>query len=110
MARRLAAGERIVLATHNKGKVREVAALVAPFGIEVVSAGELGLPEPAETETTFLGNARVKAVAAATLLRERDLVISRLRRTGGHIVDAPVGSVGPRLLNAYLDLKRRDLL
>lgn len=66
MARRLAAGERIVLATHNKGKVREVAALVAPFGIQVVSAGELGLPEPAETETTFLGNARIKALAAAT--------------------------------------------
>ncbi len=66
MARRLAAGERIVLATHNKGKVREVAALVAPFGIQVVSAGELGLPEPAETEASFLGNARIKAVAAAT--------------------------------------------
>jgi uncharacterized protein (DUF58 family) len=51
-----------------------------------------------------------KAVAAAALLRERDLVISRLRRTGAHIVDAPVAAVGPRLLNAYLDLKRRDLL
>lgn len=66
MRRRLGSGERIVLATHNKGKVREVGALVAPFGIEVVSAGELGLPEPAETETTFLGNARIKALAAAT--------------------------------------------
>jgi uncharacterized protein (DUF58 family) len=51
-----------------------------------------------------------RAVAAATLLRERELVITRLRRTGAHIVDAPVGAVGPRLLNAYLDLKRRDLL
>ena len=66
MRRRLAPGERIVLATHNKGKVREVSALLAPHGIEVVSAGELGLPEPAETETTFLGNARIKATAAAT--------------------------------------------
>lgn len=66
MRRRLAAGERIVLATHNKGKVREVGALVAPFGIAVVSAGELGLPEPAETETTFIGNAKIKALAAAT--------------------------------------------
>jgi XTP/dITP diphosphohydrolase len=55
-----------VLATHNKGKVREVSALLAPHGIEVVSAGELGLPEPAETETSFLGNARIKALAAAT--------------------------------------------
>ncbi len=51
-----------------------------------------------------------RAVAAATLLRERELVITRLRRTGAQIVDAPVASVGPRLLNAYLDLKRRDLL
>lgn len=65
MRRRLAPGARIVLATHNKGKVREVGALVAPFGIAVVSAGELGLPEPAETETSFLGNARIKALAAA---------------------------------------------
>ncbi|MBP7704559.1 MAG: DUF58 domain-containing protein [Caulobacter sp.] len=51
-----------------------------------------------------------RAVTASTLLRERELVISRLRRTGAQIVDAPVGAVGPRLLNAYLDLKRRDLL
>jgi XTP/dITP diphosphohydrolase len=64
MSRRLAPG-RLVLATHNKGKVREIGALVAPFGIEPVSAGDLGLPEPAETETTFAGNARIKALAAA---------------------------------------------
>lgn len=63
--RRLAAGERIVLATHNAGKVREVSALLAPHGVAVVSAGALGLPEPEETETTFLGNARIKALAAA---------------------------------------------
>lgn len=63
--RRLARGERIVLATHNAGKLREIAALLAPHGIEVVSAGALGLPEPAETEESFLGNARIKALAAA---------------------------------------------
>jgi XTP/dITP diphosphohydrolase len=63
--RRLAPGERIVLATHNAGKAREVAALLAPHGVVVVSAGELGLPEPAETEDSFLGNARIKAFAAA---------------------------------------------
>ncbi len=51
-----------------------------------------------------------RAVAAAALLREREVVIARLRRLGALIVDAPVGAVGPRLLNAYLDLKRRDLL
>ena len=56
---------KLVLATHNPGKVVEIAELVQPFGIEVVSAGELGLPEPDETETTFEGNARLKAHAAA---------------------------------------------
>jgi XTP/dITP diphosphohydrolase len=63
--RRLTPGERIVIATHNKGKLREVAALLAPHGIGTVSAGELNLPEPDETETTFIGNATIKALAAA---------------------------------------------
>lgn len=56
---------RLVVATHNAGKVREMGALLAPYGIETVSAGDLGLPEPAETEETFEGNARIKAHAAA---------------------------------------------
>lgn len=56
---------KLVLATHNPGKVVEIAALLEPFGVEVVSAGELGLPEPEETEDTFEGNARLKAHAAA---------------------------------------------
>ncbi len=64
MPRQLAPG-RLVLATHNKGKLREVAALLAGHGLSLVSAGELGLPEPAETETSFIGNARIKALAAA---------------------------------------------
>lgn len=63
--RTLARGARIVIATHNKGKLREVAALLAPYGIETVSAGELGLPEPEETEESFIGNASIKARAAA---------------------------------------------
>ena len=63
---RLLTGPKLVLATHNAGKVREVADLLAPWGFEVVSAGSLGLPEPAETEDSFLGNARIKALAAAT--------------------------------------------
>jgi XTP/dITP diphosphohydrolase len=62
--RRLDPG-RLVLASHNQGKLREVGALVAPFGMEVVSVATLGLPEPAETENSFLGNARIKALAAA---------------------------------------------
>lgn len=65
MTRKLTRGTRLVLASHNKGKLREIAELLAPYGINVVSAGELGLPEPDETETTFTGNARLKSVAAA---------------------------------------------
>lgn len=64
MSRKLEPG-RLVVATHNAGKVREMGALLAPYGIETVSAGELGLPEPEETEATFEGNARIKAHAAA---------------------------------------------
>lgn len=64
MTRRLVHGERLVLATHNPGKVVELAALLRPHGVDVVSAGELGLPEPEETAADFAGNARLKAVAA----------------------------------------------
>ncbi|MBX3511197.1 MAG: RdgB/HAM1 family non-canonical purine NTP pyrophosphatase [Hyphomonadaceae bacterium] len=56
---------RLVVASHNAGKVREIAALLAPLGVEAVSAASLGLPEPEETETTFAGNAVLKARAAA---------------------------------------------
>ena len=66
MTHRRLEATRIVLASHNAGKVRENAALLAPYGIAIVSAKELNLPEPAETEDSFLGNARIKALAAAT--------------------------------------------
>lgn len=56
---------RLVVASHNAGKVREIAALLAPLGVEAVAAAALGLPEPEETETTFAGNAALKARAAA---------------------------------------------
>ena len=65
MTRRLDRGTRLVVASHNPGKVREILDLVAPHGLSVVSAGELGLPEPEETGSTFAANARLKAVAAA---------------------------------------------
>lgn len=58
-------GDRLLVATHNAGKLEEMAALLAPFGVSVVGAAELGLAEPAETESTFIGNARIKAHAAA---------------------------------------------
>ena len=56
---------KLVIASHNAGKVKEIRALLAPFGIEPVSAGELGLPEPEETGTTFAENALLKAHASA---------------------------------------------
>ncbi|MEM1100296.1 MAG: RdgB/HAM1 family non-canonical purine NTP pyrophosphatase [Pseudomonadota bacterium] len=62
---RMLTERKIVLASHNAGKLREISDLLGPYGLEVVSAGDLGLPEPEETETTFAGNARIKAHAAA---------------------------------------------
>jgi XTP/dITP diphosphohydrolase len=56
---------KLVIATHNPGKLVEMRDLIAPYGIDVVSAGELGLPEPDETGTSFRDNARLKAAAAA---------------------------------------------
>lgn len=56
---------KLVIATHNAGKLKEISALLAPFGVECISAGALGLPEPAETGTTFTQNALIKAQAAA---------------------------------------------
>ena len=56
--------QRLVIASHNPGKLREIAALIAPLGIEAISAGTLGLPEPEETEDSFAGNAILKAEAA----------------------------------------------
>jgi len=58
-------GDRLVLATHNAGKLKEFKELLDGFGLDIVSAGELGLPEPDETGTTFIDNARIKAHAAA---------------------------------------------
>jgi XTP/dITP diphosphohydrolase len=57
---------RLVIATHNPGKLREMHELLIPFGVETVSAGELGLAEPEESGTSFTANARIKAVAAAS--------------------------------------------
>lgn len=80
---------RLVLATHNEGKAREIAALLAPFGLDIVSAGALGLPEPEETETTFQGNAILKANAA------RDATgLPALADDSGLCVDALDGDPG----------------
>ena len=60
-------GDKLVIATHNPGKLREIAALMGPFGIECVGAAELGLPEPEEIGNTFADNADLKAREAADL-------------------------------------------
>jgi XTP/dITP diphosphohydrolase len=65
MGRKLNSGDRLVLASHNKGKLVELADLLRPYRIDIVPAGELGLPEPEETAPDFAGNARIKALAAA---------------------------------------------
>ena len=58
-------GHALLIATHNAGKLDEFRQIMAPLGITVTSAAEHALPEPAETETSFVGNARIKAHAAA---------------------------------------------
>ena len=80
---------RLVIATHNAGKLREIAELLNPFGIETVSAGQLGLDEPPETEETFAGNARIKAHHAA-----RQTGLPALSDDSGIVVDALDGAPG----------------
>ena len=64
MTRRVGSG-KLVIATHNAGKLKEISALLAPYGLDCISAGALGLPEPPETGKTFVENALIKAQAAA---------------------------------------------
>lgn len=87
--RRLAPGDRLVLASHNPGKLREFSALLAPFGIEMISAGALGLAEPEETAPDFVGNARLKALAAA-----REAGLAALADDSGFCVAALGGAPG----------------
>jgi len=58
-------GKTLLIATHNQGKLEEIANLLEPFGVQVIGAAEMDLDEPDETEPTFVGNARIKAHAAA---------------------------------------------
>lgn len=81
--------KKIVLASHNAGKLREIAALLEPYGIEVVSAGDLGLEEPEETEDSFAGNARIKAHFAAQAAN-----LPALSDDSGLSVDALDGAPG----------------
>ncbi|HEY0235868.1 MAG TPA: RdgB/HAM1 family non-canonical purine NTP pyrophosphatase [Afipia sp.] len=80
---------RLVIATHNPGKLAEMRELLAPYGIDAVSAGELGLPEPEETGTTFQANARIKAVAASKATN-----LPAFADDSGLVVDALGGQPG----------------
>ena len=80
---------KIVVASHNKGKLAEIAELIAPFGLEAGSAADYGLPEPAETGTTFEENAYIKALAAASATG-----LPALSDDSGLVVDALDGQPG----------------
>jgi XTP/dITP diphosphohydrolase len=80
---------KLVIATHNPGKLAEMRELLAPHGVEAVSAGELGLGEPEETGKTFLANARIKAVAAAQAAQ-----LPAFADDSGIVVDALDGAPG----------------
>lgn len=82
-------GDRLVIASHNAGKVREIGELMRPFGVAVFSAGDLDLAEPEETEDTFAGNARIKAHFAA-----RHSGLPALSDDSGIQVDALGGAPG----------------
>ena len=95
--RRLGPGERLVVATHNDGKRAELAALLAPFGVEAISAASLGLAEPAETGETFAANATLKAVAAA-----RASGLPALADDSGFCIAALGGAPGVRTADSAL--------
>ena len=82
-------GDRLLVATHNRGKLEEIADLLAPYGVSVVGAAELGLPEPEETENSFVGNARIKALAG---MRATGLPV--LADDSGITIDALGGAPG----------------
>lgn len=84
-------GKALVVATHNRGKLEEIAALLAPFGVAVTSNADHGLPEPEETEESFAGNAGIKARAAA-----RATGLPALADDSGLEVDALGGAPGVR--------------
>jgi XTP/dITP diphosphohydrolase len=81
--------DRLVIATHNPGKLAEMRDLLAPFGVATVAAAELNLAEPEETGTTFLANARLKAEAAA-----RAAGLAAFADDSGLVVDALDGEPG----------------
>ena len=82
-------GTQLVIATHNRGKLEEIADLLAQFGVTLSSNADHGLPEPEETEETFVGNARIKAHAAAQATG-----LPALADDSGIMIDALGGAPG----------------
>ena len=119
MTRHLPRGTRIVVATHNAGKLRELRELLAPFGLELVSAGELGLPEPPETGHMFAENAAIKAHNASkasglpAIADDSGICIAALDGAPG-IFSAdwagPGKDFAPALARVQDELARRDAL
>ena len=101
MARRRLQPGKLVVASHNAGKVTEITALLGPYGLEPLSAGALGLPEPEETGTTFAENATLKALAAArgadlpALADDSGLFVAALDGAPG-VYTADWAEMGPR--------------
>jgi XTP/dITP diphosphohydrolase len=89
MSHRSFTGGKLVVASHNAGKVREIRELLQAFAVDVISAGDLNLPEPEETATTFIGNAELKALAAA-----RAANLPALADDSGLSIDALDGAPG----------------
>jgi XTP/dITP diphosphohydrolase len=95
--RRLRSGDRLVIATHNAGKLSEIGDLLAPYGIETVGAGALGLPEPEEPGETFAENATLKARAAAVAAG-----LPALADDSGFCIAALKGAPGVRTADAAM--------
>jgi len=99
----LTRGDRLLVATHNRGKLEEIADLLAPFGVSIIGAADLGLAEPEETETTFVGNARLKAHGAA-----KASGLTALADDSGLSVDALGGAPGVFTADWATTAKGRD--
>ena len=82
-------GDQILVATHNVGKLQEITEILAPFGVKVIGAAAMDLPEPDETEDSFVGNARIKAHAAA-----KAIGLPALSDDSGITIDALDGAPG----------------
>ena len=98
-------GDTLLVATHNKGKLEEIAHLLKPYGVSVTGAGEMNLPEPEETEDSFVGNARIKAHAAA-----KATGLPALSDDSGLTIDALDGAPGVYTADWAETGKGRDFL